>query len=72
VSGPRPHAADHDRAPEPGQHFHLPAPTIWPLVCGAGVALLAFGLLTQPAFGVVGLLLIARALVGWIGELRRE
>ena len=72
MSGPPPDAGEHDRPAEHGHDFHLPAPTIWPLVCGAGVGLLAFGLLTQPAFSLLGLLLIARSLVGWIGELRRE
>jgi hypothetical protein len=46
--------------------------TIWPFVCGAGVALLAFGMLTSLAFSLVGLLLIVRSLAGWIGELRHE
>jgi hypothetical protein len=64
-------AGDHP-ADGHGDQFHLPAPTIWPFVCGGGVALLAFGMLTSPAFSLVGLLLVARALAGWIGELRRE
>ena len=49
---------------------HLPAPTLWPIVCAAGITLLAFGVLTHPAFSVVGLFVTARALAGWIGELR--
>ena len=59
--------------PEHGHEpVHLPAPTIWPIVAGAGIALLAFGLLTHPAFSLVGLLATGRALGGWIEELRRE
>ena len=59
--------------PEHGhEEIHLPGPSIWPIVAAAGVALIAFGLLTHPAFSLVGLLATARALGGWIGELRRE
>jgi hypothetical protein len=62
--------ADHDG--DRGPAVHLPAPTIWPVVCGAGVALMAFGLLTHLAFSVLGLLLLARSLVGWFAEMRDE
>ena len=51
---------------------HLPAPTLWPIACAAGIALVAFGVLTHLAFSVVGLLVTARSLAGWIGELRDE
>jgi hypothetical protein len=61
------HSAPH----APGQEqMHLPAPSLWPIVCAAGLALIAFGLLTHPAFSVVGLLTTLRALAGWIEELR--
>jgi hypothetical protein len=63
---------DHSGANGHDHDFHLPAPTIWPFVCGAGVALLAFGMLTHAAFSLLGLLLVARSLAGWIEELRRE
>jgi hypothetical protein len=63
----------HERAPEPDHdHVHLPAPSLWPVLCGAGVALIAFGMLTHPAFAVAGLLAMARALHGWIEEMRHE
>jgi len=51
---------------------HLPAPSIWPMVVGAGVTLVAFGLLTSPVFSVVGALALLAGLAGWIGELRDE
>jgi hypothetical protein len=57
---------------EHGSAIHLPGPTLWPFVCGAGVALIAFGLLTHLVFSLVGLMLLARALAGWIEELRHE
>jgi hypothetical protein len=48
---------------------HLPSPTIWPFVLGSGVALLLFGLLTSYLLSVLGVVLVALALAGWIGEL---
>ncbi|HLH23912.1 MAG TPA: hypothetical protein VK066_15420 [Chloroflexota bacterium] len=35
----------------------------------AGVALLLFGVVTSLSFSAVGVVLVARALVGWLGEL---
>ena len=60
-----------ERTPVP-ENVHLPAPTIWPVVCAAGITLLAFGVVTHLAFSVLGLLLTARALGGWIEEMRHE
>ena len=51
---------------------HLPAPSIWPAVVGAGVTLLAFGLLVSLVFSVVGTLALVGGIAGWIGELRHE
>ena len=52
--------------------IHLPSPSIWPLVCAAGIALLAFGVVTSPMLSFVGVLVMAWALAGWIGQLRHE
>ena len=54
------------------EEVHLPSPSIWPTVCAAGVTLIAFGVVTHLAFSVVGLLVVARALGGWIQEMRHE
>jgi hypothetical protein len=51
---------------------HLPEPSVWPFVLGGGVALAAFGVPINLLFSVVGAVLVAIALVGWIGDLRRE
>ena len=48
---------------------HLPAPSVWPCTVGAGVTLLAFGIPTSLVFSVMGLVLMALGLVGWIREL---
>ena len=41
------------------------------MVCAGGIALLAFGVVTNLLFSLAGALLLALALVGWIGEVRR-
>ena len=51
---------------------HLPSPSVWPFVLGGGVTLMAFGVPTNLLFSLVGVILVAWALAGWIGELRRE
>ena len=55
-----------------GDEIHLPGPTIWPITLAAGITLLGFGVLTHWVFSVVGMFVTARALGGWIGELRDE
>ena len=44
--------------------------SIWPVVCGGGIALLAFGVLTSLLFSAAGALLLVWGLVGWVGEVR--
>ena len=51
---------------------HLPAPSVWPVVVGAGVALSLFGIVTSLAFSLLGLVLLLVGIGGWIGELRHE
>jgi hypothetical protein len=49
---------------------YLPRPTYWPVVLAFGVVLLAWGVVTTLAITVIGLVLLALGLGGWIGELR--
>ena len=49
---------------------HLPGPSVWPLTVGAGVTLLAFGVVTSVLLSLLGLLLLGYGLAGWIGEMR--
>ena len=49
---------------------HVPHPTYWPSVLALGVTFLVWGLITSYVISVVGLLLFAIALSGWIWELR--
>jgi hypothetical protein len=47
----------------------LPETSVWPVVLAGGMALLLFGVVTSLSFSVLGALLIAGALKGWIGDL---
>src|SRR5262245_36940774 len=49
----------------------LPRPRAWPVVLSLGIVLLALGVATEPAFSIVGGVLLAIGLVGWIGQLLR-
>jgi hypothetical protein len=46
--------------------------SVWPFTVGAGVTLLAFGVLTSLLFSAMGVVLLVYGLAGWIGELRHE
>jgi hypothetical protein len=48
---------------------HLPHPSIWPMVLGAGLSLILFGVVTSYAFIAIGVVLILGAVGGWIGDL---
>jgi hypothetical protein len=50
---------------------HLPGPSIWPVVVAGGMTALAFGVVTSLVISVIGVLLLAWGLAGWIGEMRR-
>lgn len=47
----------------------LPAPTAWPMVAAAGVALAATGIATNPFVSIAGLGILLFAIRGWLGEL---
>jgi hypothetical protein len=47
----------------------LPETSVWPVVLAGGLALLLLGVVTSLSFSVLGALLIAGALRGWVGEL---
>jgi cytochrome c oxidase subunit I len=56
--------------------IHLPSPSFWPLLCAAGLSLMATGLLladsfgpvTIPIFAILGLLLLIGSIYGWSFE----
>jgi hypothetical protein len=50
----------------------IPAPTAWPAALALGTMFFAWGIIASPIILVVGLVLFAFALAGWIGEIRHE
>jgi len=46
----------------------LPAPTAWPIALAFGITLLAAGLVTSPAVGVLGAILAVAGFVGWFRD----
>ncbi len=70
---PRPDAgASPDDAWGEPRPAHVPRPTAWPMLCAAAVVLLFFSLASSPVVAVVGGLVFAVTLAGWIGELLHE
>ena len=45
--------------------LHLPAPTVWPMVLGLGITMIAAGLVTNGTISLLGLVLSSMAAVGW-------
>lgn len=62
-------SAGYQPAP-PGVHAPVSSP--WPLVVAGATAFTAFGLITNYAFTMVGVVLLIVGIVGWVGELIRE
>jgi hypothetical protein len=54
---------------ESNDRVEMPAPTAWPVVLGLGIVLVAFGVATNLAFSVIGGVVFAFGLAGWIGQL---
>lgn len=50
----------------------LPQPTYWPAFLALGIVLLLWGVVTVIAISIVGLVVIAVSLYGWIGDILRE
>ena len=50
------------------REIELPAPTAWPMVLAAGVALMFTGLLTSVSVSVLGVVLALAGCVGWFRE----
>lgn len=54
-----------------GVEIHMPAPSVWPVILAFGIMLLMFGAVTSLGFTIVGAILVAWALGGWLKELYR-
>ncbi|HEX6674674.1 MAG TPA: cytochrome c oxidase subunit 4, partial [Actinomycetes bacterium] len=62
--GPSDYTADHLAV--------LPLPSIWPLLLGGGVAILTTGLIYGLWLLLLGLVLVAASLWGWVAAVNRE
>ncbi|MDP9379974.1 MAG: cytochrome c oxidase subunit 4 [Chloroflexota bacterium] len=51
---------------------HIPRPTYWPIVMAVGITVGLWGFILTWFISLVGLVLFAIALWGWIGEIRHE
>ena len=52
--------------------FHLPPPSIWPVVLAIGIALTLTGLILNIAVVIAGALLDIVAVAMWVRDARRE
>jgi len=50
----------------------LPGPSFWPIVLATGTALTLTGVVIEPAMWIIGLVIVAVGLVGWVWDARRE
>jgi hypothetical protein len=64
------------RLPESHQEshteFHLPPPSIWPVVLAVGIAILLTGLILNPVVVLVGAIITVLSIVLWVRDARRE
>jgi len=64
--------------PQPESHedahgaFHLPPPSIWPVVLAIGIALVLTGLILNLIIVAVGALLVVGSTALWVRDARRE
>jgi hypothetical protein len=56
-------------APRP---VNIPRSTAWPLGTASGITLFAWGFVSSPVLLIVGIVLLAVSLYGWIGEIRND
>lgn len=68
--------ADHIQEPTapsgPPEGVHLPPPSLLPLLVSAGAAVMLFGVAVGLQFALLGILMTALALIGWLYDAGRE
>ncbi|MEJ2053239.1 MAG: DUF3040 domain-containing protein [Calditrichaceae bacterium] len=67
-----PKGNSNDRNWAPAKPEKLPRLTFWPIVLAAGVVFLFWGFITSIIISIVGFVVMALALYGWIGEFSDE
>ncbi len=58
------------RPAPPGVHMSVSSP--WPMVLAGAIAFTAFGIVTNYAFSLFGVIVMVVAIVGWVGEMLSE
>jgi pilus assembly protein TadC len=58
--------------PPPGEHIHLPGPSLQPILLAFGITLSLVGVTIGIFISIVGLLLTVGVIARWISDTRRE
>ena len=58
--------------PPPGEHIHLPGPSLQPILLTLGITLTLVGVTLGRFMLVSGLLLTVAVIVRWVADTRRE
>jgi hypothetical protein len=58
--------------PPPGEHIHLPGPSLQPILLAVGITLSLVGVTLGPFIMIVGLILTVWVIIRWISDTRRE
>ncbi len=58
--------------PPPGEHIHLPGPSLQPILLALGITLALVGVTLGRFLLVCGLILTVWVIVRWIADTRRE
>ncbi len=58
--------------PPPGEHIHLPGPSLQPILVAFGITLALVGVTLGTFFLVAGLVLTLWVIVRWVADTRRE
>jgi hypothetical protein len=51
---------------------HLPKPTVWPATAALAITFLFWGIISSPLISLLGAIVFAVAMTGWIGDIRHE
>lgn len=65
-------AEDRTPAPPAGEHIHMPASSLLPIVNAVGVTLAIVGVTLSLTISALGLVIFAVSTIIWIGKARRE
>ena len=58
--------------PPPGEHIHLPGPSLQPILLALGITLTLVGVTLGRFLLVIGLVMTVWVIIRWIADTRRE